>query len=83
MSCKWYEPEMESGYNKMGTYSNLVSVDIGYMLSVLQENLWTLVCKIIVKLGDEYSSYKVERDETKQEFLWLMKMDGSVEIIGL
>lgn len=74
---------MESGYNKMGTYSNLVSVDIGYMLSVLQENLWTLVCKIIVKLGDEYSSYKVERDETKQEFLWLMKMDGSVEIIGL
>lgn len=49
LSCKWYEPEMESGYNKTGTYGNLVSVDKVYMLSVLQENLWTLVCKIIVE----------------------------------
>lgn len=80
---KWCEPEMESGYDKIGTYGSWLSVDKDYMLSVLQKNLWTLVCKIVVELEDEYNSYKMDQEKIKQEFLWLMKTDGSIDIVRL
>lgn len=52
-------------------------------MSVLRKNSWNLVCKVTVKLEDEYGSYKDKQDKIKQELLWILKKNGDTEVILL
>lgn len=80
---KWCEPVGESGYDKIGTYGYMLSVDRDYLVSVLQQNAWSLICKVKIELEDEYRGYYVKRDRISQEFLWIMKKNGDTEVIKL
>ena len=72
----WNEPEVESGYEKHGTYGSMVIIEAEYLSYLLKTTNQAIVFEVTVNFkDDDYKFYGTPRKPAKSKMLLVLSVD--------